>query len=202
MVKIKSALAEFPILEITKNRMKIPQKIVGILKKGGVGVLPTDTIYGIVGSALNKETVERIYKIRKRERAKPFIILISQISDLKIFEIKLKPFQKKLIKKFWPGRISLILECKEKKFFYLHRGKESLAFRIPKLKWLRELLTITGPLVAPSANLAKKKPAKEIKEAKQYFGGKVDFYLNAGKIERKPSTLIDIRQEKIRVLRK
>jgi len=74
--------------------MKILKKIIKILKEGGIGVLPTDTIYGLVGSALNKETVEMIYKIRKREKTKPFIILISSPKDLKIFEIKIKPFQK------------------------------------------------------------------------------------------------------------
>ncbi|MFN4197382.1 MAG: L-threonylcarbamoyladenylate synthase, partial [Caldimicrobium sp.] len=154
-----------------------------------------------LGSALNKNTVERIYKVRKREKGKPFIILISDPKDLKIFGIKIKPFQKKLIKKFWPGPVSLIFECKNKKFEYLHRGKNSLAFRVPKPKWLRNVLKQTGPLVAPSANLAGMPPAKTEKEARKYFGLEVDFYFNAGKIEGKPSTLIDIREKEIKILR-
>jgi L-threonylcarbamoyladenylate synthase len=182
--------------------MKISKKIVKILKNGGVGVLPTDTIYGILGSALKKETVERIYRIRKREKTKPFIVLISKISDLKIFGVKVKPFQKKLIKRFWPGPFSLIFDCKNKRFSYLHRGKKSLAFRIPKPKWLRSFLEETGPLVAPSANLAGEPFAKTIKEAKKYFGKKVDFYLDFGKIDKTPSTVIDIRKKKIKIIRK
>jgi Sua5/YciO/YrdC/YwlC family protein len=181
--------------------MKIPKRIIEILKEGGVGVLPTDTIYGLVGSALNKKTVERIYKVRKREKRKPFIILISGISDLKIFGIKLKPFQKSLIKKFWPGPYSLIFECKNKKFAYLHRSKKSLAFRIPKAKWLRKFLKEVGPLVAPSANLAGMPFAKSAKEARRYFKAKVDFYFDAGRIDKKPSTLIDIRRKEIKILR-
>ncbi len=181
--------------------MKIPKKVIKILKEGGIGVLPTDTIYGLVGSALSKNTVERIYKVRKREKRKPFIILISSSKDLKIFGIKLKAFQKKLIKKFWPGPFSLIFECKSKKFKYLHRGKKSLAFRVPKPKWLRKLLREVGPLVAPSANLAKMPPATNIKEAKNYFKNNVDFYFNCGKIDKKPSTLIDVREKKIKILR-
>lgn len=182
--------------------MKIPKIIIKILKKGGIGILPTDTIYGVVGSAFNEKTVERIYKVRKRGKKKPFIILISDLKDLKIFGIKIKSFQKKLIKKFWPGPMSLILECKKKKFFYLHRGKKSLAFRVPKPKWLRNLLRKTGPLVAPSANIAGSEPAKTIKKAKKYFGSKIDFYFDAGKIDKKPSTLIDIRKKEIKILRK
>jgi L-threonylcarbamoyladenylate synthase len=181
--------------------MKVPKKIIKILKEGGIGVLPTDTIYGLVGSALNKQTVERIYKVRKREKTKPFIILISDVDDLKIFGIKLKPFQKELIKKFWPGPYSLIFDCKSKKFEYLHRGNRSLAFRVPKLKWLRKLLKEVGPLVAPSANLAKMPPSTTIEEAKNYFGTKVDFYLNGGKIKNNPSRLIDIRKKQFKILR-
>jgi L-threonylcarbamoyladenylate synthase len=182
--------------------MKIPKKIIKILREGGVGVLPTDTIYGLVGSALDKETVERIYRVRKRERTKPFIILISDVEDLKIFAIKLKPFQKNLIKKFWPGPYSLVFECKSKKFEYLHRGKKSLAFRIPRSNWLKDLLKEVGPLVAPSANLAGKPPSKTIKEAKKYFGKSVDFYFNGGKIDKKSSAIIDIRKKEIKILRK
>jgi L-threonylcarbamoyladenylate synthase len=182
--------------------MRIPQKIIKILKEGGIGVLPTDTIYGILGSALNKKTVERIYRVRKREKKKPFIILISKPNDLKIFGIKLKPFQKKFIKKFWPGPYSLIFESNSKKFRFLHRGKKSLAFRIPRPRWLRLLLEETGPLVAPSANLAGKPFSRTIEEAKKYFKEKVDFYFDGGKIERKPSTVVDIRKKEIRILRR
>ena len=182
--------------------MKIPKKIIKILKEGGIGVLPTDTIYGLVGSALKKETVERIYKVRKREKTKPFIVLISDVEDLKIFGIKLKPFQKNLIKKFWPGSYSLIFDCKSKKFEYLHRGKNSLALRVPKPRWLRKLLREMGPLIAPSANLAGMPHSKTIREAKKYFGENVDFYFDAGKIDKKPSTLIDIRKKEIKILRK
>ena len=182
--------------------MKISKRIIEILKKGGIGVLPTDTIYGLVGSALKKETVERIYEVRKREKKKPLIILISCPKDLKIFKIKIKPFQKKLIKKFWPGPFSLIFDCKSKKFEYLHRGKKSLAFRVPRPKWLREFLKDVGPLVAPSANLSGMPHAKTIKEAKRYFGKSIDFYYDFGKIDKKPSTIIDIRKKEIKILRK
>jgi L-threonylcarbamoyladenylate synthase len=102
-----------------------------------------------VGSALNKETVERVYKVRKRERTKPFIVLISDFEDLKIFGIKLKPFQKNLIKKFWPGPYSLIFDCKSKKFEYLHRGKQSLALRVPRPKWLRKSFKGGWPFSRP-----------------------------------------------------
>src|SRR6185369_815434 len=158
----------------------------------GIGVFPTDTLYGIVGSALEKETVEHVYKLRKRELGKPMIILIPSLADLKTFGIVLSAAQKKTLESFWPGKVSVVLPCRNKKFEYLHRGKESLAFRLPDDKGLVEFLEKTGPLVAPSANMAGEKPAETYLEARKYFGEEVDFYVDMGKLESKSSTLIKI----------
>lgn len=177
------------------------KNVVQILKNDGIGVLPTDTIYGLVGSALARKTVERIYKVRKRNPPKPFIILISSLKDLELFGVKLDEMTRKLLKKFWPGPVSVILPCLSRKFSYLHRGTKTLAFRLPKLRWLRNFLQKTGPLVAPSANPEGLPPAKTIQEAKKYFSNKVDFYVDAGKLESPPSTLIEIKNDKIKIIR-
>ena len=165
-----------------------------ILKRGGIGVLPTDTIYGLVGSAFSKKAVEKIYKVKKRKKDKPFIILISSLKDLGLFNIKPDEEVFTLLKKIFPAKVSIILPCKSRKFFYLHRGKNNLAFRVPKNLWLRRLLSKTGPLVAPSANLEGEAPAETIKQAKEYFGDKVDFYYDKGKIKAKPSTILEIKR--------
>lgn len=171
------------------------------LKRGGVGILPTDTIYGLVGSALSKKAVARIYKLRKRNLKKPMIILIGSLRDLSIFGIRINRATKNLLKKFWPGKVSIILSCWSKKFSYLHRGTKSLAFRLPAKKDLVKLLKKTGPLVAPSANPEGLPPVKTIKEAKKYFGNRVDFYIDAGKLVSLPSTLIVIKNNAITIKR-
>ena len=78
------------------------KKIIEILKKDGVGVLPTDTLYGLIGSAFSKKAINRIYKIKKRNKSKKFIILISNISDLKKFNVNINKEQAKILAKFWP----------------------------------------------------------------------------------------------------
>lgn len=120
-----------------------------IINNGGVGVLVTDTIYGIVGRALDQNVVKRIYKIKGRDKQKPFIVLISSIADLASFNVTIDNQTEKILKTFWPGSVSIILPCAPKKFAYLHRGANSLAFRLPKKKSLAEILKETGPLVAP-----------------------------------------------------
>lgn len=177
------------------------QKIARKLKSGGVGVLPTDTIYGLVGLALNQRVVERIYKLRKRDPQKPMIILISSLDDLKKFNIDLDENTKNFLTKNWPNPLSIILPCPKSKFEYLHRGTKTLAFRIPNNPKLLKLLSVSGPLVAPSANFEGEKPAESIIDAKKYFGDSVDFYIDGGNLNSKPSTLIKIEDGKIKLLR-
>lgn len=175
-------------------------RLVKVLRSGGIGIIPTDTIYGLVGLARNKKTVERIYKVRQRRPDKPLIILTSSIESVKKFGVKLDSKTKKILKKYWPGKISIILSC-DKKFEYLHRGTNTLAFRLPDDVDLIKLLKKTGPLVAPSANPEGLSPALTIKQAKKYFSDQVDFYFDQGKTESEPSTLIEVEGDKIVVLR-
>lgn len=177
------------------------ESVVKILKNGGVGVMPTDTIYGLVGSALSRKAVTRIYKLRERNPEKPMIILVGSIEDIRQFGIRVNRRVSKILDELWPGKVSVILPCKSKKFSYLHRDKNSLAFRLPKKRGLIEILRKTGPLVAPSANLEGKLPAKTIAGAKKYFGDRADFYLNGGKLISAPSTLVKIKNGEISVKR-
>jgi L-threonylcarbamoyladenylate synthase len=178
------------------------KKVIKILKQGGVGVIPTDTIYGVVGSALLPQTVERIYRLKQRTLKKPMIILVSSFAVLKRFGIKTNSRSTALLKEIWPGAVSVVLPCPSKKFLYLHRGTKTLAFRLPFPLKLRKLLANTGPLVAPSANPEGSPPAENIQKAQKYFGEKIDFYVDAGKIAGPPSALIAIKTGKILVLRK
>jgi len=176
-------------------------KAAKLLKEGAIGVIPTDTIYGICTSAFNKKSVEKVYKLRKRNPSKPCIILISDIKDLISFKVKISDWQNKIINQLWPGSISIIFKCQNKNFFYLHRGTKSLSFRLPKDRFILKILKFSGPLIAPSANWESFPPSKNIKEAKKYFKDKV-FYLDKGDLVSSPSTLIDLSQGRIEILRK
>lgn len=164
------------------------------MKNDGIGVLATDTIYGLVGSALSKKAVSKIYALRKRDLKRPMIVLIGSLNDLKIFGIKLTLRLKSFLDKIWPGPVSIILPCPAQKFSYLHRGTKTLAIRMPAKKELIKLLKQTGPLVAPSANISGLAPAVNIKKAKEYFGNGIDFYADSGTIKGTPSILIEIKR--------
>ena len=174
--------------------------VINILKSGGIGIIATDTIYGIVGQALNKVTVERIYKLKKRRPSKPFIVLINSLEDIELFGIKLSAKERDQITQFWPGPVSIILRCESIKFSYLHRSGGTLAFRMPAKDELRDIIKLTGPLVAPSANPEGQLSADSIKQAKIYFGDNVDFY-QSGKTTNRPSKIIKITGGEIIVIR-
>jgi len=181
------------------------EEIIKIIKKGGIGFLPTDTIYGLVGSAFSQEAVERIYHTKNRDPKKPFIVLISSLKDLEKFGHSLTAEEKAWLSKVWPGKVSIILSLPashQKEFKYLHRGTKALAFRLPKKKALLEILKKTGPLVAPSANPEGAPPFEGLREAKDYFGSQLDFYVSAGKrLGGAPSTLVKLDQGQISIIR-
>lgn len=176
------------------------EQVIQLLRLGKIGVMPTDTIYGIVGSALNSKVVEEIYKLRKRAKDKPMIILISDLDDLRQFNIKLTDKQKEFLQKNWPSPLSVVLPCSDTRFDYLHRGTNSLAFRMPKKEMLLKIIQRAGPLVAPSANIEGEKPSENIGQASKYFGDKVDFYEDGGEIKSKPSTVIKLKSNALFVV--
>ena len=177
------------------------QQTASILKKGGIAIIPTDTLYGIVASAFAKPAVERIYTIKGRDENKPFIVLIASVLDLKKFDIVLSSAQKKILTRLWPNATSVILPCPHKKFEYLHRGTRSLAFRLPKNKKIQELLKKTGPLVAPSANPQGMSSAETIDQARTYFGNAIDMYISGGHKKGSPSTIVRFGGDKLVILR-
>lgn len=175
-----------------------------VLTNNGLIIAPTDTIYGILGNALSKKTVERIYKLKGRDSNKPFIVLINSYKHLEIFGIRINYKQAKILEKFWPGKVSVVLSCKNKKWKYIHRGTNSIAFRMisKKNKNLFKLIEKVGPIVAPSANPQGLPPAQNIKEAKKYFSTKIDIYINGGKRISKPSKIISLTKDDFIILRK
>ncbi len=179
-----------------KNNSDLIKKI----QSGALVVMPTDTVFGFITSAFSKNSVERLYEVRGRNLNKPCIILCSSLSDLPSLGIVLNEVESGILEKIWPNSVSVILNCPSKKFDYLHRGSGTLAVRIPKSLQLRAFLAKTGPVLAPSANLQGLPVAKNIREARKYFGNKVDVYVS-GKSKEQVSTLVVIENGKVSVLR-
>lgn len=162
-----------------------------LIEQEKIGVIPTDTIYGISCSALAKASVEKIYTIKQRDFDKPFIILCSGTDQLSKLDIHVAPSVMTYLNGLWPNPVTVLLDCKSETLQYLHRGTYKLAVRIPAYQNLRELLEKTGPLVSTSCNISNTEPVDTAEKAYEVFGNKIDFYVDAGVLSNKSSTIID-----------
>ncbi len=169
-----------------------------MLSQSKVGVLPTDTIYGIVCRAADAQAVARLYSLKQRDH-KPGTVIAANIEQL--VDLGVPRRYLKAVEQFWPNSISVIIPVGDN-LSYLHLGLNGLAIRIPKADSLNRLLLQTGPLLTTSANQPGSAPANTVAEAKQYFSDKVDFYVNGGDLSnRPPSTIIRIIDDEIEIVR-
>lgn len=173
----------------TIKKLKVP---------GSLGVIPTDTVYGVVVRAADEQAAERLYRLKHRD-GKPGTIIAANIEQLE--QLGLKHRYLKAVEQFWPGAVSVVVPCGPE-LSYLHQGKFSLAVRIPDNSELLKLLQQTGPLLTSSANQPGEPVSTTVEQAKVYFADSVDFYVDGGDLAANlPSTIIRIIDDAIEVIR-
>jgi len=178
---------------------KFDDRVVDILKQGGVGLLPSDTVYGLSCVALDKVAVARLHRIKERSRYKPFIVLISNLEMLNLLSIDTGDVN--FIKKYWPGALTVIFDAPDSPN-WLNRGLGSLAVRMPAKPELIELIDKCGPIISTSANLENQPTFDSAERAREAFGDKLDFYVDIGEIKGKlPSTIVKLGEGKLEMVR-
>jgi L-threonylcarbamoyladenylate synthase len=164
-------------------------EVAALLREGKVGVLLTDTVYGLVANAHLSATVERLYALKHRER-KPGTTIAADVGQLA--ELGIDPAYVHRVSHLWPAPVSVILPLPER-LNYIHQGRGSSPFRVVADESVRGLLMHTGPLVTSSANLPGEPPAANVAQAQACFGDQVDFYVDGGDVgARPPSTIIKL----------
>lgn len=172
-------------LELNKTSIK---KTAEVLLKGGLVCFPTDTLYGVLALARDKNAIERLYSIR-RPSGRPFLLLVPDISWVYKLELMAGWVHLSLMELL---NATFVFYKRNSLPLYLTRGKKSLALRLPPQKsHVLELLKHVGePVVAPSANPEGEKPATTIREAMEYFRDSIDLYVDGGVKKGKPSTIL------------
>ena len=175
------------------------QNAAEILKKGGIFVFPTDTVYG-VGCALNDIAIRKLYKIKKRSLAQPTAILISRklIPRICSSENWGLDIPHNIQKGFEKGNITLLIQ--QDKFEFEISGmllkNNKIGVRIPNQEWLQKLLSIVGPIVASSANKKGEPAPKTYHEIDRAIMGEADLVIKtAQKGSGQPSTIYDLEQK-------
>lgn len=182
------------------------QKAIQVLKSGGIVIFPTDTAFGIGCRIDNEKAIERLFNIRKRPRNQPVSVLVDSIEMAQDYLLPIpKEVQQKLIKKYWPGALTIVLQSRTDKVLSLVRGGgNNLGVRMPNNKITLSLIKGAGvPILGPSANFHGEKTPYELKDLDPELIKLVDYVVtNQDKSGEKASTVIDCSKKPWKILRK
>ena len=178
------------------------EKAADTLKNGGVVAFPTDTVYGIGVDPFQPEAIEKLYTIKGRPRDKPIPILVGSHQDVENVAQNLPKIFFQLIKQFWPGALTLIVEAKGLPT-QITAGGKTVGLRMPNhpiaLKMLR---CFAGPIATTSANKSNKAPTTSKLQIEQELGSLVDLIIDGGETNTgTSSTVIDLIETPPKVLR-
>lgn len=176
--------------------------IVNKIIKGGIGVIPTDTVYGLVCDALNIDSVDKIYKLKKRDYNKPLVILVSNIEMLKKCIRNLNDLELDIINKYWPGELTIVFKKSNYIPDIVAGGTDEIAIRMPNNKELVDLInSVDRPLVATSANVSSQDTITNINKLEDSIKDNMDFIIDGGTINNSASTIIKVIDNKIKIYR-
>ena len=167
---------------------RVIAKAASVIRKGGIVIFPTETVYGIGADAYNRKAVERIYKIKSRPPDNPAMI---HVSDMKM-AMQVGKFPRKYIKtveRLWPGPLAFVVNARK------GLRRKEVSIRMPEHKVALALIKESGtPIAAPSANISKKPSSTTAGHALAYFDGKVDIVIDSGPSDKGiESTILDLR---------
>ena len=191
MGKLETQVLKVDPYEPELDKIKLAASI---LRNGGLVAFPTETVYGLGANLLDKKAVERIYKVKGRPKDKKLSIHIADVADVEKYAAEIPHDAYKLIHRFWPGPLTIILEAKD---------GGTVGFRFPRNQVAYAFLKEAGvPVVAPSANISGQAPPKTASEVLKDLDGSIDAILDGGKtalgIE---STVVDLSKEIVQVVR-
>ncbi|MGX7047538.1 L-threonylcarbamoyladenylate synthase [Pseudolactococcus piscium] len=177
-------------------------KAVALLQAGQLVALPTETVYGLFGLALDDTVVEKIYRVKNRQHDHALNLNISSFEQMKYFSQNQPKYLEKLYNKFMPGSLTVILEANKRVPSLVNYGMPTVGFRMPDNQTTLEILRQTGPMVGPSANLTGNPSPKTAQDVLSDLSGQIAAVLKADEsISGIDSTIVDLTGELPTILR-
>ena len=171
------------------------------LKAGNLIVYPTDTLYALGADIFNDDSVTKVFTVKKRPFSNPLSVAVADFEAISKIAYT-NEFVKQVVERFLPGSLTIILRKKESVSRLVTGGLDNIAVRIPDNKIALKLLSAFGPLTVTSANVHGKKTPYVIKDIMMQFTTDILVYLDDGRLDAKPSTIVDLTLEKPRIVRK
>jgi tRNA threonylcarbamoyl adenosine modification protein (Sua5/YciO/YrdC/YwlC family) len=175
---------------------------VAVIHRGGLIVIPTDTVYGIAADAFSPSAVDGLLSAKMRGRDMPVPVLVGTVQTLEGLAPDRPQAAHDLVEAFWPGGLTLVLRHTSSLAWDLGETRGTVALRMPLHPVALDLLVKTGPLAVSSANVSGQPPAVTAEEAESQLGGSVDVYLDGGRCaEPVPSSIVDLTGPQPRLVR-
>jgi len=193
-----------PIVEIDPaHPEKAFSRCGDVIRAGGVIVYPTDTFYGLGADPRNPVAVRRLFEIKGRHVDEPILLLVKDAAEVRDWASEINPAAKRLMKKFWPGPLTLVFKAKPGVMTDLTGGTGTIGLRVPGNPLTRQLLAFHGSaLTGTSANISGRSSPCTAQEAAEAIGGMVELVLDGGRTAGgKPSTVVDVSAEDPKVIR-
>ncbi|QSZ27037.1 threonylcarbamoyl-AMP synthase [Aceticella autotrophica] len=187
------------IIKLDKNNpdIKLIEEAAKVLREGGLVAFPTETVYGLGANSLNEDAVKKIFIAKGRPQDNPLILHIAEFEDLHRY-VKEIPYKAViLMKKFWPGPLTMIFEKSDIVPYINTAGTNTVALRMPSNRIAHLLIKHAGvPISAPSANLSGKPSPTEVSHVIHDLNGKVDVIIDGGRCDvGVESTVLDMTEE-------
>ncbi|MEW6593114.1 MAG: L-threonylcarbamoyladenylate synthase, partial [Candidatus Hadarchaeota archaeon] len=154
-----------------------------VIRMGGLVAFPTETVYGLGANALDEKAVLRIFKAKKRPPDNPLIVHIARTGDVSILASFIPKRAEKLMKKFWPGPLTILMPKSEMVPDVTTAGLATVAVRMPSHPVARAfILEADVPIAAPSANMAGRPSPTAAKHVLDDLSGRIDAVIDGGKV--------------------
>ncbi|CYV44820.1 threonylcarbamoyl-AMP synthase [Streptococcus suis] len=176
-------------------------KLRTILENGGAVILPTETVYGLFAQALNEDAVNRVYQLKQRPRDKAMNLNVSNLNDIYFFSQNTPFFLEKLYNRFMPGPLTIILKANKNVPFWVNSGLNTVGFRLPNHEQTLRLISETGPLIGPSANISGNESGKKFSDIQAQFPVDLPGIEDDQALTGVDSTILDLSGQKARILR-
>lgn len=179
------------------------EKASEFIKQGKIVVFPTETVYGIGTNGLDEKAIKKLYEVKKRPLNKPISLLVSNMEMVKSIAKDITELEYKIMEKFFPGPLTIILKKKDIVPDIVTAGQETVGVRMPSGQIARKLVELSGvPIATPSANISGQPSGTNLTEIKEHFKENVDFYIDGGNSELGiSSTIVQVIDGKIKILR-
>lgn len=176
---------------LNDDKLKEPSQII---KKGGIVIFPTETVYGIGTNGLDENAIRKLYEVKQRPLNKPISLLVNNIEMVEKIAKNITEVEYKLMERFFPGPLTIILEKRDIVPDILTSNTNTIGIRMPSGEIAKKLIEFAGvPIATSSSNISGKPSGTNITDIKKDFEGKVDCFIDNGESELGiPSTVIRI----------